>query len=90
MAKRRLTDERDQAAYRKVNDREEERTEMPDSARNRHSKISAHRRSEEIQEQIRQRAYELYAQRGRQDGHDLDDWLTAESEVTRKIRTVAA
>ncbi len=37
----------------------------------------------ELQQQIRRRAYELYEQRGRQDGHDLDDWLQAESEVTQ-------
>lgn len=35
-----------------------------------------------LQEQIRRRAYELYEQRGRDDGHELDDWLKAESEVT--------
>lgn len=31
---------------------------------------------------IRVRAYELFEQRGREDGHDLDDWLTAENEMT--------
>jgi hypothetical protein len=45
----------------------------------------------ELQEQIRRRAYELYQQRGRDDGHETDDWLQAESEVTQqKARTVAA
>jgi hypothetical protein len=34
-----------------------------------------------IEQQIRQRAYELYEQRGRTDGHDLDDWLQAEREI---------
>jgi hypothetical protein len=34
-----------------------------------------------IKQQIRQRAYELYEQRGRADGHDLDDWLQAEREI---------
>lgn len=29
-------------------------------------------------------AYQLYEQRGREDGHDLDDWLRAESEETRR------
>jgi hypothetical protein len=28
-------------------------------------------------------AYELYEKRGRQDGHDVDDWLRAERELTR-------
>lgn len=45
----------------------------------------------ELQEQIHRRAYELYEQRGRDDGHELDDWLQAESEVTQqKAKTVAA
>jgi Protein of unknown function (DUF2934) len=45
----------------------------------------------ELQEQIRRRAYELYEQRGRDDGRELEDWLQAESEVTRqKTKTVAA
>jgi hypothetical protein len=34
-----------------------------------------------IEQQIRQRAYELCEQRGRTDGHDLDDWLQAECEI---------
>jgi DUF2934 family protein len=38
----------------------------------------------DIQEQIRRRAHELYEQRGRHDGHELDDWLQAESEVTQQ------
>ncbi|MFY4730329.1 DUF2934 domain-containing protein [Nitrospira sp. BLG_2] len=29
---------------------------------------------------IAKRAYELYEQRGREDGHALDDWLQAERE----------
>ena len=38
---------------------------------------------DQIQERIRQRAYEIYETRGREDGYDLDDWLIAQSEVTR-------
>jgi len=34
-----------------------------------------------IEQQIQQRAYELYGQRGRTDGHDLDDWFQAEREI---------
>jgi len=37
----------------------------------------------ELQEQIRRRAYELYEQRGRTDGHETDDWLQAELELTQ-------
>jgi hypothetical protein len=38
----------------------------------------------ELQERIRFRAYELYEQRERRDGHALDDWLQAEAEFTRR------
>jgi hypothetical protein len=37
-------------------------------------------------EQIRQRAYELYLERERLDGNDLDDWLQAERELVDRIR----
>ena len=30
---------------------------------------------------IARRAYERYEERGRQPGHDLDDWLEAEREI---------
>ena len=44
----------------------------------------------DLQEQIRRRAHELYEQRGRDEGHELEDWLRAESEVTQKKgKTVA-
>ena len=36
---------------------------------------------QELREQIIQRAYELYEVRGREDGHDLEDWLQAEEEI---------
>jgi len=35
-----------------------------------------------LEEEIRRLAFEIYAERGREDGHDLDDWLHAEAEVT--------
>lgn len=38
----------------------------------------------ELQGEIRRRAYELYEQRGRNDGHEVSDWLQAESEVAQK------
>jgi len=37
----------------------------------------------DLQEQIRRRAYELYEQRGQNHGHETDDWLQAESEVNQ-------
>ena len=43
-----------------------------------------------IEQQIQQRAYELYEQRGRTDGHDLDDWLQAECEIKGRQANAAA
>ena len=46
---------------------------------------------QEHEQQIRLRAHELYEERGRDDGHELDDWLRAEEEIAaKKIRTSAA
>jgi hypothetical protein len=36
----------------------------------------------ESQDRIRARAYQLYEERGRDDGHDLDDWFQAEAELS--------
>jgi DUF2934 family protein len=52
---------------------------------------SAQGEPQNLEEQIRCRAYELYEERGREDGHDLEDWLRAEELVTQqKTRTIAA
>jgi hypothetical protein len=40
----------------------------------------------DIDERIRRRAYEIYEQRDRIDGLDLDDWLQAESEIMGAIQ----
>ena len=46
---------------------------------------------QELEHQIRLRAQELYEARGREDGHELDDWLRAEEEIAKqKARTIAA
>lgn len=39
----------------------------------------------ELQERIRARAYELFEQRGRQEGFDQEDWAQAEAEVLAKF-----
>jgi hypothetical protein len=36
---------------------------------------------EMTEEYIRLRAYQLWEQRGRQEGHEVEDWLQAEAEV---------
>ena len=35
----------------------------------------------DVEERIRQRAYELYEQEGRQDGRDQEYWFRAEAEI---------
>lgn len=45
-----------------------DRTET-DSTMSHHARIAAH-------------AYAIYEQRGRQDGHDVEDWLAAEHLVS--------
>jgi len=58
------------------------------------SKTSEHKAdelSQERLEKIRQRAYELYEARGREEGHDFDDWLQAEIEIEAlEARTLKA
>ena len=45
----------------------------------------------DLEEKIRRRAYELYQQRGRVDGHALDDWFQAQAEILEiKAKTTAA
>jgi hypothetical protein len=38
----------------------------------------------DTEEKIRLRAYQLYEERGRIDGHASDDWLQAEVEIVGK------
>ncbi len=44
---------------------------------------SNERLEESFQHRIRMRAYDLYTQGGKVDGHALDDWLQAEDEILR-------
>ena len=51
--------------------------------------------SSDIENRIRDRAYQLYEQRGKVDGFALDDWSQAEAEVLRaqkqpKVKTAKA
>jgi hypothetical protein len=45
---------------------------------------------QELVIRIRERAYELYEARGKEDGRDLEDWLLAEEEIMEQVRTKAA
>jgi hypothetical protein len=42
------------------------------------------RPTEESPDEIARRAYERYEERGRQPGHDVDDWLQAEIDVRQR------
>lgn len=44
----------------------------------------------ELAAEIRRRAYERYEDRGRVDGHSLEDWEQAEAEVLERDRKSAA
>lgn len=35
-----------------------------------------------VQDEIQRRAYELYEQRGKEDGRDWEDWFRAEAELS--------
>jgi hypothetical protein len=43
----------------------------------------------DVDERIRRRAFELFETRGREDGHDLDDWLEAEAEIMGRAPKLA-
>jgi len=44
------------------------------------------RRTVPTSEEIRQRAFEIYIERGGIHGSDLDDWMQAERELQEKIQ----
>jgi hypothetical protein len=45
----------------------------------------------ELEDQIRARAYELYEARGREQGHEEEDWFRAKEEIAiKKYRTASA
>ena len=43
-------------------------------------------RARPSQDEIARLAYECYEERGRRDGQDVDDWLSAEQQLTRHYR----
>jgi hypothetical protein len=45
---------------------------------------------EDPMQRIRERAYQLYEQRGHRAGHDVEDWLVAETEIMGRGRALAA
>ena len=45
------------------------------------SKRVVFREPPNVEQEIRQRAYQLFEARGGEDGHELEDWLRAEEEI---------
>jgi hypothetical protein len=60
------------------------------AARNRSRTATAPAISIPSEDKIRSRAYQLYEERGREDGHAMEDWLRAEEEIHSKARIHAA
>ena len=55
------------------------------------SKVTAVNRPVHVSEtDIARRAFEIYCERGRQHGCDLDDWLQAERELRRTMNVAVA
>lgn len=55
--------------------------DKPNASPQQQRQTRAHAQQEPTRDQIRNRAYYRYLERGRADGHALDDWLVAEAEV---------
>ena len=55
------------------------------------TKKSVKKPGQELQEQVAQRAYELFERRGLLHGHDVEDWLEAERltrmEIDHRLET---
>jgi hypothetical protein len=61
-----------------------------DATKKRPATMTSEPQELELEHQIRLRAYELYEARGREDGHDVEDWLRAKEEITSEEIRIAA
>ena len=52
--------------------------------------IDADAAAQNFEQEIRLRAYELYEARGKDNGHELEDWLRAEKEIQVRRSSAAA
>ena len=62
---------------------------MKKPIKNKPARIAAESHSN-LEEMIRLRAYELYQLRGRDGGHELDDWLRAEARLQKEAEAATA
>jgi hypothetical protein len=58
-----------------------EKTSAPKTSKAKSSKPASRKRTP-THEEIAIRSYELYLERGQEEGHAEEDWLRAESELT--------
>ena len=55
--------------------------QLKDRYRRGQQKAKTRRTDDEVQRKIRERAYQIYESRGKQDGNAVDDWLKARKEL---------
>ena len=75
MAEKRTKAEKLQCNIERLEKRDEARREIIDINEKRQALAAL------LEEQIRQRAHQLYEARGRQGGNEVEDWLRAEAEL---------
>lgn len=46
--------------------------------------VDAPQTDDDLQDEVRRRAYQLFEQRGGRHGRDMEDWLRAEAEIAQK------
>jgi hypothetical protein len=61
-----------------------------DPIRQESGQTTAEQFSPEQEERIRRRAHQIYEERGREEGHALNHWLQAKSEVVNRDRSLKA
>jgi HSP20 family protein len=64
---------------------QEQQSEPPTTLLNLRNVEDLHRDVQQVQLAIARRAYELFETRGREHGHDWEDWFRAESELLRPV-----
>jgi hypothetical protein len=63
----------------------------PNPPKKSNTRVTGEAHDLELEDQIRLRAHELYEARGKEDGHEQEDWFRAKEEITIKnFRTATA
>jgi hypothetical protein len=72
------------ATATKQRQRTDDEPTQGDDIRNAPSATDWVRMTDEAHDKIAHRAYELYEERGREPGHDMDDWFKAEHDIEQR------